>query len=355
MNRLDLSSYQIVFGPIRNTLCEIIEQNIFSKVAILVDENTKSFCLPRLKGILPSALVVQIESGEINKNIQTSSSIWSQMKSYQLDRNSLLINLGGGVIGDMGGFAASCYMRGIRFLQIPTTLLSQVDASVGGKLGVDFEGIKNFVGLFKDPVSVLIDPEFLSTLAKEELRSGFAEMIKHSLIADKEIWNAMQAQNPWNEFINQGTIQSSVAIKKRVVEQDPFEKGLRKILNFGHTIGHALETSSFNSGRPLLHGEAIALGMIAEAFLSHKHLNLNKEELNSITSFIHSIYPDILNTDHFIDTEVMGHMKSDKKNEDGKILFSLLEKIGSCTFNIPVEEQDIIEALSYCKSSYSSE
>ena len=349
---ISLPSYDISFGPIAHSLQNILDHHGFTQVGIVIDENTKEHCLPSLTGSVDHPIVISIPSGEKNKSINTCESIWQQMQSARLDRDSLLINLGGGVIGDMGGFAASCYMRGITFMQIPTTLLSQVDASVGGKLGVDFEGIKNFIGLFGDPLAVLIDPEFLVSLPFSELRSGYAEMIKHGLIADRSIWHKMISQENWKDYISLDNIYESVLVKKNVVIDDPKEKGKRKILNFGHSVGHALESLSFTTDKPLLHGEAIAIGMISESYLATKYCELTKDELTEIVNYIKLVYHDI----HFSDLEweegVMPLIRSDKKNSAGKMLFSLLDSIGNCKFNIPVKEEDILESIAFCEDIF---
>ncbi|MTI19497.1 3-dehydroquinate synthase, partial [Fulvivirga sp. RKSG066] len=246
-------------------------------------------CLPLLNNVLKEAKIIAIKSGEKNKTLDTCSDIWEKMTEYGLDRKSLMINLGGGVIGDMGGFGASTYKRGIDFINIPTTLLSQVDASVGGKLGIDFKGFKNHIGLFKDPKMVLVDSKFLNTLPKRELRSGFAEIIKHSIIADKNQWNKIKV-HAFDELDFEKLIQQSVAIKVKVVEEDPEEAGLRKILNFGHTIGHAIESFYLETPSQLLHGEAIAIGMICEAYVAEQKNMLTSVELKEITDYIFGIY-----------------------------------------------------------------
>ena len=229
----------------------------YSKIFVLVDSNTKNHCLPILKKALNNVALtsILIEAGEAHKNINTCQRIWNALIQQRADRNAVLLNLGGGVIGDMGGFCASTFKRGIDFIQIPTTLLAQVDASIGGKLGIDFALVKNSIGLFKNPKGVYLHPAFFNTLPKAELYSGFAEIIKHTLIADEHYWEQLLSfnnleQNDWEPVIKQ-----SLLVKKRIVEQDPLEKGIRKSLNFGHTIGHAVESLSWETTQPLLHGE----------------------------------------------------------------------------------------------------
>jgi 3-dehydroquinate synthase len=269
------------------------------------------------------------------------------MTLKQLDRKALMINLGGGVIGDMGGFCASTYKRGIDFIQIPTTLLSQVDASVGGKLGVDFNGLKNHIGVFKEPIAVFINDDFLSTLNSRELRSGYAEIIKHALIADSNKWVKLQSIQSLQEVDWLPLIKESVAIKEYITTTDPTEKGLRKVLNFGHTIGHAIETHYlFITDKRLLHGEAIAIGMICEAWLAFKKGYLSISDVEEIKSYILNIYP--YTSIPLIDIEpILTHIYQDKKNEGGKLLYSLLNKIGDSNFNIQITYEETKEALLY--------
>jgi 3-dehydroquinate synthase len=248
----------------------------------------------------------------------------------------------------MGGFCASIYKRGIRFINIPTTLLSQVDASVGGKLGVDFEGLKNHLGTFNEPETVMISTEFLGTLPQEELRSGYAEIIKHGLIQDTAYFGGLRI-NEWEKQDWITLIKHSVGIKKQVVLADPKEAGLRKILNFGHTIGHAFESHFLDSSKHLLHGEAIAIGMICEGYLSHKKLNLSLNELREINKTFLSIYGKFSFSDSDL-TPILDLCLQDKKNEGSVLMFSLLEKIGHCTYNIPISRNEIEEAIHYYKN-----
>ncbi len=339
---IELSDYNISIGPIKSTLREYLSERIYSKIAILVDECTSIHCLPLIKNLITQPLIITIQSGEKNKVLETTKQIWSKLADAGFDRHSLMINLGGGVIGDMGGFAASCYMRGIDFIQVPTTLLSQVDASIGGKLAIDFKGLKNFIGLFQNPCAVLIDPVFLSTLSVREKRSGYAEMIKHGLIRDKVIWSRLRSYESWEHTDWNYEIYQSVLIKKAIVEIDPKEIGIRKILNFGHTIGHAVESLALNSKSPLLHGEAIAIGMVAESVLSCLSTGLSSSALQNIVSFIRKIYTDLPLESLDNIEEIKSIMNSDKKNKDGKIMFSLLEGEGRCTYD-KVTTKDQIE------------
>jgi 3-dehydroquinate synthase len=306
-----------------NSLSRLDVSN-YSKVGILVDENTKRDCLHKLPKI-ENSIIIEVTSGEINKSISSCNYIWEQLSEHNFDRDSLLINLGGGVIGDMGGFCASTYKRGIDFIQIPTTLLAMVDASVGGKLGVDFNGLKNQVGLFSNPKAVLINPEFLQTLQEDQLKSGFAEVVKHALISDKNLWKEIISV-PFNEMNWEEIIETSINIKNKIVISDPFEKGERKKLNFGHTFGHAIESYYLQKGTPILHGEAVFMGIITESELS----SLTDSDKNQIKNYILSNFQ----LPHFPSkSELLSFMINDKKNLNKKINFSLLTEIGNCTIN----------------------
>ncbi|OEJ99615.1 3-dehydroquinate synthase [Roseivirga misakiensis] len=336
---------QIQIDDIKTSLGAFFEENTYTKVSVLVDENTHNHCYPIIKDFLPDHLVIEIASGESNKNLNTCQLIWEKLTANAFDRKSLLVNLGGGVIGDMGGFCAVTYKRGIDFINIPTTLLAAVDANVGGKLGIDFQGLKNHLGFFQDPKAVFIDPIFLETLSKKELRSGFAEVIKHGLIVDKDYFQQVSNkgldQENWN-----AVIAHSVEIKNEVVKADPKEAGLRKILNFGHTIGHAIESFYLDGENHLLHGEAIAIGMICEAHVSKKLLSLEVDTLGAISSYILKIYPD-LNIQKRDFTSIISLMYQDKKNVNNLLNHSLLYEIGRATYDVAVDEKDVMDALFY--------
>lgn len=345
MTNIDCQTYQCVFENPWAYLAQNLSTSDYSQIFVLVDENTKEHCLPILQeGIKSDVNIISIRSGELHKNIDTCQQIWNHLIENGADRHSCLLNLGGGVIGDMGGFCASTFMRGIDFFQIPTTLLSQVDASVGSKLGVDFNGIKNIVGVFNEPQAVIIYPNFISTLHKRELRSGYAEIIKHALIKDKELWKQITSYSSLNQVPFDSIIHRNVEIKKEVVDLDPFEKGLRKILNYGHTIGHAIETQLLVSANRLLHGEAIAIGMICEAWIANQLDMINIDQFAELQSYILNIYDDLPKQ---IDskTEIFQHMQKDKKNKSGIIRASILNDIGSCEFNIPLSEELVIDSL----------
>ncbi|MES2734355.1 MAG: 3-dehydroquinate synthase [Bacteroidota bacterium] len=336
----------IFISPIAESLPQFLQSASFSKIAVLVDEHTKKHCYPLVKPLLPKHTLIQIKSGEENKHLATCEKIWAALTNAELDRHSLLLNLGGGVIGDMGGFCAATYKRGIAFAQLPTTLLSQVDASVGGKLGVDFMGLKNHIGVFQEPRAVLVDAHFLQTLSWAEMRSGFAEIIKHCLIADAAKWEQIRKRDfekqKWPDLIAH-----SIDIKAEVVRQDPTEKGLRKILNFGHTLGHAVE--SFYLAQPkkkLLHGEAIAVGMITESYIAYQKKLLNLASLEQIEEFIFSVYGRIKIQAEEIE-QIIPLTLQDKKNRDGKVKAALLEGIGKAITDVEITPKDMREALAY--------
>lgn len=318
----------------------------YSQVAVLVDENTGDLCYPIIKDLLPKHRLIEIQSGEEHKNLDTCQYIWEKFTEWQFDRHAIVLNLGGGVIGDMGGFCAATYKRGIDFIQIPTTLLAQVDASVGGKLGIDFQGFKNHIGLFRIPNQVLIAPLFLKTLPDRELRSGFAEVIKHALIYDRSHWQELTArkltEQPWESLIPY-----SVGIKDKVVQADPTEKHLRKILNFGHTIGHAVETFFLDKRyRKLLHGEAIGIGMIAEAYLATKKGFISDNEYQEIERYIIRVFGKVKISEEEIG-KLLKNALQDKKNENGVIQASLLEQVGKANYNQAITLNEIQESLLY--------
>lgn len=336
----------IFSSDIRTTLAEVLRTRHFSKLVVLTDANTQQFCLPLVQEVVPADTVfLTVPAGEKHKTLETCSIIWTQMTEAVLDRQALVINLGGGVIGDMGGFCASIYKRGIPFITIPTTLLSQVDASVGGKLGIDFMGYKNHLGVFQLPEAVLIAPEFLATLPQRELRSGYAEVIKHGLIRDATYFRALPSTN-WQKQDWARIIRHSVEIKKAVVVVDPRESGLRKILNFGHTIGHAIESFYLTRSQPLLHGEAIAIGMIAEGFLSFEKIGFSFEELNEMSTMLLTIFGKVELDPNDCD-RLVELCAQDKKNEGSTQLFTLLPKIGDCNYNIAVTREEIKHAILY--------
>ncbi|MFL1012887.1 3-dehydroquinate synthase [Flavisericum labens] len=326
------------------------EQN-FSKVFILVDENTHQFCLPKFLEKLYSDAeveIIEIESGEINKTIDTCVGVWNALSELNADRKSLLINIGGGVITDLGGFVACTFKRGIAYINVPTTLLSMVDASVGGKTGVDLGALKNQIGVISNPNLVLIDTDYLETLPQNQMRSGLAEMLKHGLITGEGYWNNFLDLSKLSLNDLDRLIHESVIIKKNVVEQDPFENGLRKSLNFGHTLGHAVESHflSHPEKSTLLHGEAIVIGMILECYISAELLGFPKGLVDDIKSLFIGYYGKVTidKTDY---APIIDLLKYDKKNSHGSINFVLLEDIGKHKLDCTVDENLIIESIEY--------
>lgn len=321
-----------------------------SKIFILVDTNTHEYCLPKFLSLLESEDIVvevmEMPEGEDHKTIDICTGVWEAMSEYQADRKSLLINLGGGVVTDLGGFVASTYMRGIDYINVPTSLLAMVDASVGGKTGVDLGVLKNQIGIISEGSMVLIDTSFLETLPPNHMVSGYAEMLKHGLIYDKSYWeNLVNFENmDISELDN--LIYDSVIIKNNIVSQDIKEQGLRKTLNFGHTLGHAIESYFLGNAdkTPLLHGEAIAIGMILEAYLSTKTCGLSIEAYLEIKEGILKTFSkvDITEKDQEFIIELLKH---DKKNSHGKVNFVLLESIREPKIDCEVNNDLILEAF----------
>jgi 3-dehydroquinate synthase len=350
MQTLELADYNIHVGnDTWNILNDQVKNSNYSKIVVIVDGNTNEHCLPLFDHNVDFEYeIIKIEAGEIYKDIDTCQYIWHKMMSLQFSRSGLVINLGGGVIGDMGGFCASTFKRGVDFIQMPTTLLSQVDASIGGKLGIDFQQVKNSIGVFNNSKAVYANFDFLKTLPAREIRSGFAEIIKHGLIRSASQWKAIIEIQDLEKIDWSTYLVPSLSIKKEIVEIDPFEKGLRKVLNFGHTIGHAIESHFLETENPLLHGEAIAIGMICESYLSQQ-VGLSKEELNEIQSFLIRIYGKVdLPTSAF--SEMLGIMRQDKKNIGDQINFTLLESAGHGIVNQTATTNQIIEAMHYYNS-----
>lgn len=339
----------VLFEDIFDALNKLMAEKSYSNIFVLTDDNTHEHCFPILFSEMETEVpveILEIESGEQSKNLDFMESVWQTFTDSNAGRNSLLINLGGGMITDFGGFAASVYKRGIDFVNVPTSLLAMTDAAIGGKTGLDFNGIKNLIGSFSFPVFTLIYPEFLRTLPEREFKSGLAEMLKHGLINKKRHWKDLIRLDSYNVETISELIKDSTLIKMDVVNRDPNEKGLRKILNFGHTIGHAVESEYLESEHPLLHGEAIAIGMLIESVLSYENELIGKEELNEIFYNILSIFPK-----HPLPQEIIPNllewMKNDKKNTAGKIGFSLLDGIGKCKYDIFLNENQIKEGIEF--------
>lgn len=328
-----------------------LAQKAYSIIFILVDENTHELCLPQFMAEINGEYqfeIIEIESGEINKNIDTCVGVWEALSELGADRKSVLINLGGGVLTDLGGFVASTFKRGIDFVNVPTTLLSMVDASVGGKTGVDLGSLKNQIGVINQPVMVLVMPDFLDTLDNRQVKSGFAEMLKHGLIQNQTYWEDLKNAETLSDM--KAHILTSIQIKNNVVLQDPTEQGVRKILNYGHTLGHAIESYFLEAKdkEMLLHGEAIAIGMVLEGYLSHKLLGLQQATLQDIKSTFLDRYEQVDISQKDI-SSIVKLMKYDKKNTHGKVNFVLLKDIGAPEVDVEIPAELFAEAFAYYK------
>jgi 3-dehydroquinate synthase len=323
-----------------------------SKKIILTDENTLTHCLPVLKKKcqgLKNALIITVKSGEQNKSIETAQYVWQKLNNNFIDRNAVFINLGGGVLTDLGAFCASTYMRGIKFINMPTTLLGMVDASVGAKTGIDFLNIKNLIGTFAYPEAVFIWPGFLSTLDNRNINSGKAEMIKHALVSEEKLWNKIKSIL-FRDLSSEKMISKSVKIKCNFVKKDPFDKSIRKVLNFGHTIGHAVESwSVINQKDPLLHGECVAIGILMESFLSYKMTALKRTDAIEVAEFIDSNYI-LKKFDRKAINEILALILYDKKNTKSGINFTLLESLGKASTDHYCDKKMITEAFSFYNS-----
>lgn len=355
MQSIQANSYPIHFNEKGYEALNFhLKENKYSNLFIIVDSNTNEFCLPNFLPYLETDLTIEIiefDAGEENKNIETCVQIWNVLTELGADRKSLVINLGGGVVTDLGGFVASTFKRGIDFIHVPTTLLSMVDASVGGKNGVDLGNLKNQIGVINVPKMVLIDTQYLETVPQNEMRSGLAEMLKHGLIYDKKYWEQFLDLKIIDFADFDTLIYRSVEIKNEIVLQDPTEKNIRKALNFGHTLGHAIESYFLENENKttLLHGEAIAVGMILESFISLDKKLINKEEYSEIKSCIKSIYDDIIFEEKDIEP-ILELLIHDKKNEYGNIQFVLIEGVGKIKINQSVENELILKAFLDYKS-----
>lgn len=325
-----------------------------SKVFILADENTKQHCLPYFFekiDIKNHVEVLTISAGEEFKNISTCLNVWEILSQKGADRNSIIINLGGGVVTDLGGFVASTFKRGLRFINIPTSLLAMVDASVGGKNGVDLGHIKNQIGVIRLPEMVLLDTSFLKTLPKTQIISGFAEMLKHGLIHSKNYWERIKNVDFSDAIEFEKLIWESVEIKKEIVNKDPLEKDLRKTLNYGHTLGHAIESYFLENEQKtsLLHGEAIAIGIILATHISTENAGFSTKVLDDVTRTILRYFPKQDFSKNDIEA-VLKLLVFDKKNRNGKVLFVLLKDIGQHKTDCEVSNSLIFSAFDYYKN-----
>lgn len=335
-----------------SALAEFIRHCAPSRVFVLADTNTTRDCYPRLLPHLPAHELLTIEAGEAYKTLATCGQVWEWLTQQAADRHALLVCLGGGVVTDLGGFCGATYKRGLPCAVLPTTLLAQVDAGVGGKTGVDFQGFKNHIGVFQEPAGVFIDPGFLATLPARELRSGYAEIIKHALIADAAAFQELRGLDAAAVADWAPIIRHSVALKQRIVDEDPHEAGLRKLLNFGHTVGHALESYLLTQpGREVRHGEAVAAGLLCESWLSGQRGLLGAAELAQVEEVVGAAFAKI--TFITFETEaIAAYAVQDKKNRADVINCTLLHGLGHGVFDQPITLADIAAALRYYHSIY---
>ena len=335
-----------------NMLDGLLQEAAPDRIFLLCDDTTNRLCLPLLNGSLAmkEARLVIIPAGDVNKGIESVGLVWKALSEGGATRRSLLVNLGGGMVTDLGGFAAATFKRGIRFINVPTTLLAQVDASVGGKTGINWMGLKNEVGVFRNALHVVIDTHFLATLDTENLRSGYAEMLKHGLISDNAHWQALMDYSLDRPDLTAllPLIKRSVEVKQEIVLQDPQEQGLRKALNLGHTLGHALESLFMEAGHPVLHGYAVAWGMVGELYLSHVRQGFPQSLMREAVNYILEHYGHCpIDCRQY--PRVVELMRHDKKNRDGLLLCTLLSDIGKIHLDQPLTPADITESLDFLR------
>lgn len=341
-------SKTIITSDFTAELNQLLNEWHGNKIFILTDDHTEKFCLPSVLKCdkAKKSQIITIEHGDKNKNIDSAVKIWSFLTENGATRKSLMINLGGGMITDIGGFTASTFKRGLNYINIPTTLLGAVDAATGGKTGINFRGLKNEIGVFSPANAVLVNVDFFRTLDVRNFLSGFAEMVKHALIASRDSWNEVlkfDFDNINYENLKE-LLASNIGIKQRIVAEDPTEKGIRKALNLGHTFGHAFETQSYKTDQPLLHGYAVAYGMICELYLSHIKLGFPKEDLLKYRHFVHENYGSF-NCDCSNYDTILELMMHDKKNDNQEINFTLLSDVGDIRINQTATKEEIYECL----------
>ncbi len=341
-------------AELESSLNELLSDYEARQIFVLSDHNSRTHCLPLIAtfSCLKEAQHINIPAGDEHKNLETLSVVWSSLSRKGGTRKSLLINLGGGMLSDLGGFAAACFKRGIDFINIPTTLLACVDAALGGKTGINFEGLKNEIGAFYPAKAVLIYPDFFRSLDRDNLYSGYAEMLKHGLLSSRAHWRQVLSFDPAGASTREsaGLILDSMKVKEKIVKEDPFEKGLRKALNLGHTVGHALESFSHRQNQALLHGHAVALGLVCELYLSHKLAGFPEKELQACVNRVkqsYSAYP-LQKSDY---SELIGFMQHDKKNRDRHIRFCLLKDVGQILPDATATPEQIEESLDYYREN----
>ena len=340
----------VISGNLERDLVNAISECEHDRIFVLTDETTQQLCWPKIKNFkaLKDSTPIIIKATDTHKNLDTLSQVWQALSNGGATRHSLMINLGGGMVTDLGGFAASTFKRGIDFINIPTTLLAMVDASVGGKTGINFGGLKNEIGVFSDSRFVIINTQFLDTLDHDNICSGYAEMLKHGLISDERTWAELVTFDLDNPDLSQlqRMVAESIKVKERIVEADPHEHGIRKALNLGHTMGHAFESFAMRRGTPILHGYAVAYGLISELYMSARKTAFPTDRMHQTVRFIRENYGTLNITcdDYPTLIELMRH---DKKNTSGIINFTLLGNVGDIRINQTANEEEIKEALDF--------
>ncbi|MBR6283721.1 MAG: 3-dehydroquinate synthase [Muribaculaceae bacterium] len=333
-------------NAVDRALRKAVEQGGYAQVIVLTDHNTGRIVLPQVAGELPPFTHITIPAGEGHKTLDTVVQVWRELQQAGATRHAVMVNLGGGMVTDLGGFAAATYKRGIPFMNVPTTLLAAVDAAVGGKTGVDFGGLKNQVGVFAQAAATIISTRFFSTLPSEELLSGYAEMVKHALLGDAAALAHQLQGDPTrvDSYTLLDALRASVMVKHRIVEQDPLEQGPRKALNLGHTVGHALESLMLGRGTPVPHGIAVAWGLVAELVLSHMAWHFPSTTLHQVAHFVHDYYPSpTITCDHY--DQLLALMRHDKKSRAGEINCTLLEAVGRPKLDCTIAPDDMRTAL----------
>jgi len=338
----------ILCENLKTTLPEIVQECSYDKLYILTDEHTQQYCYPLLKDLLPETEQIIIGAGDVNKTLENLAFVWQALSEKGASRHSLLINLGGGMITDLGGFAASTFKRGIAYINIPTTLLAMVDAAVGGKTGINFNGLKNEIGVFNPAAYVILETEFLRSLDVQNFFSGYAEMLKHGLISTPEHWSELLNFN--TDSIDYSVLKEmvgrSVSVKEQIVAEDPLEHGIRKALNLGHTVGHAFESLALAQNHPVLHGYAVAWGIVCELYLSHIKVGFPIEKMRQTIQFIRQNY-GTFSFDCNQYEQLYELMKHDKKNTAGIINFSLLKSIGEVSLNETADKETIFQMFDF--------
>lgn len=324
------------------------------KLFILTDEHTHRLCLPQLQetGALQEVTEIIIGAEDVHKTLETLAYVWMALSKGEATRHSLMINLGGGMVTDLGGFAAATFKRGIAYINIPTTLLAMVDAAVGGKTGINFNGLKNEVGAFAPAAAVLIETDFLRSLDQRNFLSGYAEMLKHGLISTTEHWAELLTFDTCSLDYNRlkHMVKQSIQVKERIVLEDPHEHGLRKALNLGHTVGHAFESMALAENRPVLHGYAVAWGLVCELYLSCLKTGFPKDKMRNTVQFIKENYGTFyLECRHY--ERLYELMRHDKKNTAGIINFTLLEDVGKITLNQTADKETIFDMLDFFRET----